>query len=130
MPKVTFEGDTNREIVAQVRRWLASMEESVDDELLTPRQAISQGADLTKDALRIVASVAPRSIAQTDLVKALTDMGYKATDATRDALVEGLDSVEELTGGSVVRQVRDKGRDTMVEMNASIAKQILRSLAG
>lgn len=130
MPKVTFEGDTNREIVAQVRRWLASMEESVDDELLTPRQAISQGADLTKDALRIVASVAPRSIAQTDLVKALTDMGYKATDATRDALVEGLDSVEELTGGSVVRQVRDKGRDTMFEMNASIAKQILRSLAG
>lgn len=130
MPKVTFEGDTNREIVAQVRRWLASMEESVDDELLTPRQAISQGADLTKDALRIVASVAPRSIAQTDLVKALTDMGYKATDATRDALVEGLDSVEELTGGSVVRQVRDKGRDTMFEMNAAIAKQILRSLAG
>ena len=93
MPKVTFEGDTNREIVAQVRRWLASIEESVDDELLTPRQAISQGADLTKDALRIVASVAPRSIAQTDLVKALTDMGYKATDATKQDLAKQKETV-------------------------------------
>ena len=128
MPKVTFEGATHREIVDQVKTWLASAE--ADDGALSPQEAIVAGADLTKDALRIVASVAPASIAQSEIVKALTDMGYKATEATRDALVDGLDSVEELTGGSVVRQVRDKGRDTMFEMNAAIAKQILRSLAG
>jgi hypothetical protein len=129
MPKVTFEGETHQEIIAQVRRWLASAE--ADEEgAISAQQAVAAGADLTKDALRIVAAAAPRSIAQNDLVKALTDMGYKATDATRDRLVEGLDNVEELTGGSVVRTVRDKGRDTVFEMNAAIAKQILRSLSG
>src|SRR5690554_3388791 len=128
MPKVTFEAATHREIVDQVKTWLASAE-AHDDGALSAQEAIAQGADLTKDALRIVASVAPASIAQSDLVKALTDMGYKATEATRDALVDGLDSVEELTGGSVVRQVRDKGRDTMFQMNAAVAKQILRTLA-
>lgn len=128
MPTVTFEGETHQEIVAQVRRWLASTE--ADEEgAITAQQAVAAGADLTKDALRIVAAAAPRAIAQNDLVKALTDMGYKATDATRDRLVEGLDNVEDLTGGSVVRKVRDKGRDTVFEMNAAIAKQILRGLS-
>ena len=129
MPQVIFEGETQQEIVAQVRRWLASLD--VDDEgQLTAQQAVSQGADLTKDALRIVAGAAPAPIAQNDLVKALTDLGYKATDATRDRLVDGLSSVDALTGGSVVKTVGERGRDAVFQMNATIAKQILRSLSG
>jgi hypothetical protein len=129
MPKVTFEGDTQQEIVAQVKRWLASLDIDADGQL-TVQQAIAQGADLTKDALRIVAAAAPKPIAQNELVKALTDMGYKATDVTRDRLVNGLESVEAVTGGGVVRRVSKVGREAVFEMNATIAKQLLRTLAG
>jgi hypothetical protein len=129
MPKVVFEADTHAEVVAQVKRWLASTEAATDGRLSVD-QAIVQGADLTKDALRIVAAAAPSPIASSDVVKALTDMGYKATDATRDRLRDGLASVEALTGGSVVRRVGEKGREAVFEMNAAIAKQVLRTLAG
>lgn len=129
MPTVTFEGETHQDIVAQVRRWLGSLEADEEGQI-TVTQAISQGADVTKEALRIVASAAPSPVAQSELVKGLTDMGYKVTDATRDRLVEGLGSVEELTGGSVVRRVGARGRDALFEMNAAIAKQVLRGLAG
>ena len=108
MPKLIFEGATQADLVQQVRRWLTSLE---DDEEggITVSQAISQGAGLTKDALRIVASAAPKPIAQNELVHQLTEMGYKATDATSKAMVDGLGSVEELTGGSVIRQVSSRG---------------------
>jgi len=129
MPKVTFEGETQQEIVGQVRRWLASLD-ATEDGQIDLATAINQGAGLTKDALRIVASVAPAPIAQNDLVKALTDMGYKATDVTRDALVEGLGSVEAVTGGGVIKTVSAKGRDAVFQMNATIAKQLLRTLSG
>lgn len=129
MPKVTFEADTHAEIVSQVRRWLASLDADADGQISLDT-AITQGADLTKDALRVVASVAPTPIAQSDVVRALTDMGYKATDVTRDRLRDGLSNVEALTGGSVVRRVGGKGRDAVFEMNASVAKQILKVLAG
>ncbi len=129
MPQVTFEADTHAEIVAQVRRWLASLDVD-DDGQITLDTAIAQGADITKDALRVVASVAPSPIAQSEVVRALTDMGYKATDATRDRLRDGLASVEALTGGSVVRRVGERGRDAVFEMNATIAKQVLRALSG
>lgn len=129
MPQVTFEADTHAEIVAQVRRWLASLDAN-DDGLIDLQTAINQGADITKDALRIVASVAPAPIAQSDVVKALTDMGYKATDATRDRLRDGLANVETVTGGSVVRRVGERGREAVFEMNATIAKQLLRALSG
>ena len=129
MPKVIFEGESQQEIVAQVKRWLASME--ADDEgNITVSQAIEQGANLTKDALRIIASAAPKPIAQNDVVKSLTDMGYKATDVTSKAIVDGLASVENLTGGSVVHHVTRAGRNTFWAMNAKVAKQVLRTLAG
>ena len=129
MPQVIFEGDTQAEIVTQVRRWLASLD--ADDEgRITAAQAVSQGAALTKDALRIVASAAPKPIAENDLVKALTDMGYKATDATKDAVVQGLDSVASLTGGTVLEKVSERGRNAVYEMNVVIAKQILKNLHG
>ena len=129
MPKVIFEGDTQAEIVAQVKRWLASTEADLDGSI-SVSQAVEQGAEVTKDALRIIASAAPKPIAENDVVKALTDMGYKATDASKRALVDGLDQVEELTGGSVLKTVSSKGRNAMYEMNVTIAKQILKSLHG
>jgi hypothetical protein len=89
---------------------------------------VTQASGLTKDALRLVASAAPRPVAQNDLVKGLTDMGYKATDATRDAMLRGLDNVDQVTGGSVVRRVTKRGASAMYEMNAAVAKGILKGL--
>ena len=129
MPSLTFEGETHGEIVVKVRRWLASIE-SNDDSLLSPVEAINQGAELTKDALRIIASAAPAPIAQSEVLKGLTNMGYKATDATKGAVVAGLDSIEEVTGGSVVKQVSKAGRRAAWEMNSTIARQVLKTLRG
>jgi hypothetical protein len=129
MPKVIFEGDTQAEIVAQVKRWLASTEAELDGSI-TVSQAIEQGAEVTKDALRIIAAAAPKPVAENEVVKALTDMGYKATDATKARLVQGLDQVEDLTGGSVLKTVSERGRNAVYEMNVVIAKQILKNLHG
>ena len=100
------------------------------DGTLSVSDAITQGAGLTKDALRIIATAAPAPVAQSDVVKSLTDMGYKVTDATSKAMVDGLQSVEALTGGSIVEQVSDKSRSTLWSMNQKVAKQVLRTLAG
>jgi hypothetical protein len=129
MPRVTFEGETHQEIVQQVKRWLASNDADAEGSL-TASQAVTQGAGLTKDALRLVASAAPKPIAQNDLIKGLTDMGYRATDSTRDALLQSLDSVEQLTGGGVVRRVTKVGASAVYEMNSAVAKGILKGLTG
>ncbi|HEX8581175.1 MAG TPA: hypothetical protein VF640_02550 [Acidimicrobiales bacterium] len=129
MPTLSFEGETHGEIVQKVRRWLAS----VDGEpagRLSVVEAVEQGAELTKDALRIIASAAPAPIAESDVVKALTGMGYKATDATKEAIVDALAAIDEATGGSVVKAVRDARRSAVYEMNATIAKQILKAMKG
>lgn len=127
MATLSFEGETHGELVVKVRRWLASVE-GQDDGHLATTDAIEQGAELTKEALRIIAAAAPEPIAQHEVVKALTGMGYKATDATRDALIDGLDSVEEVTGGSVVKRARDVAEQAVYEMNSQVARQILKSL--
>jgi len=129
MPTVSFDGETHGEIVLKVKRWMASLEDHPDGNL-SAVDAIEQGAELTKDALRIIAAAAPGPVAQSELMKGLTNMGYKATDATKSALVSGLDSLEEVTGGSVVRQVSKAGRRAAYEMNSTIARQVLRSLRG
>jgi hypothetical protein len=129
MPKVVFEADTHAEIVAQVRRWLASAQPGAEGQL-SVTQAVEQGAELTKDALRIIAGAAPKPVAENDVVKALTGMGYKATDLTRDTLVSGLGQIEQMTGGSVVHSVTEKGRNAMYQMNVTIAKQVLKQLHG
>ena len=113
----------------KVKRWLASLENN-ETTNLSAVEAIEQGAELTKDALRIIASAAPGPVAQSELLKGLTNMGYKATDATKGALVAGLDSIEEATGGSVVKQVTKTGRRVAYEMNSTIARQVLKSLRG
>jgi hypothetical protein len=130
MATLTFEGETHNEIVQKVRRWLASLEGGSDESRLTPAEAINQGAELTKDALRIIAQSAPSPVAQTDLWKALADAGYRATESTREALLTGLDTMEEMTGGSVVRKVNDAGRSAMYGMSEQIARAFLRSFTG
>ena len=126
MPSLSFEGETHGEIVVKVRRWLASLDGAEGD--ITVHQAIQQGAELTKDALRIIASAAPGPVAQSEIVKGLTSMGYKATDATKQALIEGLDTVEEITGGSVVKAARGASRTAVYQMNATVARQLLKAL--
>jgi hypothetical protein len=127
MATLSFEGETHGELVVKVRRWLASLEgEEVGH--ISGHEAVEQGAELTKEALRIIAAAAPEPIAQSEIVKALTSAGYKATDATKQALVEGLDSVEEVTGGSVVKLARDASKAAVYQMNATMARQILKSL--
>ena len=44
------------------------------------------------------------------------------------AMVEGLDSLEEVTGGSVVKLARDASKTAVYQMNATVARQILKSL--
>jgi hypothetical protein len=127
MATLSFEGESHGEIVTKVRRWLASLEGAPEGNI-TAHEAIEQGAQLTKEALRVIASAAPESVAQSELVKAMTGLGYKATDTTRQALVDGLDSVEELTGGSVVRKVRDAAESAVYQMNREVARQILKQL--
>jgi|SRR5687768_15030592 hypothetical protein len=127
MATLSFEGETHGELVVKVRRWLASLE-GADEGSISPVEAIQQGAELTKEALRIIASAAPEPIAQSEVVKALTTMGYKATDVTKAALIDGLDSVEELTGGSVVKLARETSRSAVYQMNVTIARQILKAL--
>lgn len=127
MATLSFEGETHGELVIKVRRWLAS-QEGQETGHIEAADAIEQGAELTKEALRIIAAAAPEPIAQHEVVKALTGLGYKATDATKEALIDGLDSVEEATGGSVVKRARDVAEQAVYEMNATVARQILKSL--
>ncbi len=124
MATVSFSGETHDEIVAQVRAWLDSAE-SGDNDMAA---MISQQAEITKDALRIIAKSAPGPIAESDVVKSLTKMGYKATDATRDAALNALNSLESATGGSMVKNVADQGSKAMFKMNAAIAKQFLKAV--
>jgi len=127
MPKLVFEGPTQQDLVSQVRAWLASLE--ADDEgLISMSQAVEQGAGLTKDAMRIIASAAPKPIAQNEVVKQLTGMGYKVTDASSKMLVDGLNGIDEITGGGVVHNVADRSRRAVFQMNTAVAKQVLKAL--
>jgi hypothetical protein len=123
---LSFEGETHAELVTKVRRWLSSVEGEQAGTLST-QDVIEQGAELTKEALRIIASAAPEPIAQSDVVKGLTGAGYKATDATKQALVDGMDTLDEVTGGSVVKMAQDASKAVIYQMNSAIARQILRS---
>src|ERR1700730_16842677 len=113
MASLSFEGETHDEIVRKVRRWLVSLDE-MEDEGIGVVQAIERASELTKDALTVVAQAAPRPIARTELFKALTRMGYEATDSTKRAVVAGLDAMAEADpspdGQSVVRRI-EKARN-------------------
>jgi hypothetical protein len=128
MAILSFEGETHDEIVLKVKRWLQSVEGGAEETRLTPVEAVERGAELTKDALRVIAAAAPAPMASSEVVKTLTTMGYKATDQTRDAVVAGLDSLEQLTGGGVVQRAEDATSAVMWQMSGAVAKQLLKSL--
>jgi hypothetical protein len=128
MATLSFEGETQAEIVAKVKRWLASLEG--EEELRTPAEAISAAADLTKEALRVIASAAPAPVAQSEVVKGLTAMGYQVTDAASSAMIDALDAMSEVTGDRVLKRVRDVGTSAVFEMNKAVATQILKGMRG
>ncbi|HUF34130.1 MAG TPA: hypothetical protein VMN58_13075 [Acidimicrobiales bacterium] len=130
MASLSFEGETHGEIVLKIKRWLQSVEGGEDVTALTPAEAVTRGAELTKDALRVIASAAPQPVRSSDLLKSLTAMGYTATDQTRDAVVAGLDSLHEVSGGSFLNRVDDARKSVVYEMNAAVARQLLKALKG
>jgi hypothetical protein len=126
MPTLSFEGETHDEIVRKVRRWLASLEG--DYEHLDLPEAVERASELTKDALTVVATAAPGPIARSEITKALTRMGYDLTESTKRAVIAGLDALSDATEGSIVQRVDRARNSVLYEMNAAVAKQILRSL--
>ena len=126
MPTLSFEGETHDEIVRKVRRWLASLEGH--DEHLDLPEAVERASELTKDALAVVAAAAPAPIARSDITRALTRMGYDLTDSTKRAVIAGLDALSDATEGDVVQRIERARNSVLYEMNAAVAKQILRAL--
>lgn len=128
MASLSFEGETHDEIVLKVKRWLQSVEGGEEDLRLSPVEAVERGAELTKDALRVIAAAAPGPVASSEVVKGLTAMGYKATDQTKEAVIAGLDALHELTGGSLLKRVEGTRRSIAYEMNSAVGKQVLKAL--
>ena len=125
MPEIRFSADTHPELVRQVQVWLDSTEAE-----RTASDVVEASADLTKDALRIIASAAPAPIADSDIVKGLTDIGHKATDMSRDTVLAGLDGLASVTDGRLVKKVSEGGAKAVYEMNTATAKQLLKSVLG
>jgi hypothetical protein len=130
MATLSFEGETHDEIVRKVRRWLASLEGGAGSEPLSPVEAVERASELTKDALTVIAQAAPAPVARSEVMKALTRMGYEATDATRKAVISGLDALADATDSDVVKKVEARRNSIVYEMNAAVAKQLLRTLRG
>lgn len=126
MPEIRFTADTHPELVRQVELWLAS----TSAEEPTAAAVVEGSAELTKDALRLIAAAAPAPLADSELVKGLTELGHRATDATRDATLAGLDGLAQVTDGTLVRRVSEEGAKAAYEMNTKVAKQLLKSLLG
>jgi hypothetical protein len=124
VPDLTFSAQSHAELVIQVRQWLETAE-SVET---TPATIVGKSAEITKDALRVVADAAPKPIGESELVKALTEMGYVVTDRTRDTVIAGLGVATEVTDGSFVRRVQSSGESALFEMNATFAKKLLSRL--
>ena len=128
MPSLSFEGETHDELVRKVRRWLASVEG--DDQHRSAVEAVEKASEITKDALSVIAAAAPGPIASTDIFKGLRKMGYDATDSTKRAVTTGLNALAEVTGGGLVKRADRARKDAVYEMNASVARQMLKTLRG
>lgn len=98
----------------QVREWLVTAE---GDRTLS--DVVTDSADLTKDALRIIADAAPRAVSEHDLVRALVSLGYRITDTTRDTLVAGLDALGAVSDPRVTATAA-----RAYKLNASVAKVV------
>jgi len=128
MPSLSFEGETHDELVRKVKRWLASVEG--EDHQLSAVEAVEKASELTKDALTVVAAAAPGPIASSDIFKGLRKMGYEATDGTKRAVTSGLNALAEVTGGGLLKRADRARKDAVYEMNASVARQMLKTLRG
>ena len=128
MPSLSFEGETHDELVRKVRRWLASA--AGDDQHLTAVEAVEKASEITKDALTVIAAAAPGPIASSDILKGLKKMGYDATDGTKRAVTSGLNALAEVTGGGLLKRADRARKDAVYEMNASVARQMLKTLRG
>jgi hypothetical protein len=127
MATLSFEGETHDEILRKVKRWLASLEG--EEETVSVVEAVERASELTKDALTIIAQAAPGPVARSDIVKALTRMGYDATDSTKRAVVAGLDALADAAPDEGIVKRASKARNSVVyEMNAAVARQVLRAL--
>ena len=124
MATLSFEAETHAELVAKVRRWLTSVEG--EEEVRTPAEVISASGELTKDALRIIASAAPAPVAQSEVVKGLTALGYQVTDTASSTLIDALDALSTVTSERVLKRVRDAGAGAVFEMNKAVATQLLK----
>ena len=128
MPSLSFEGETHEELVRKVPRWLASAEGK--DDKLSATEAVEKASAITKDALSVIAAAAPGPIASSDILKGLKRMGYDATDGTKRAVMSGLNALAEVTGGGLLKRADRARKDAVYEMNASVARQMLKSLRG
>ncbi|GAC1310529.1 MAG: hypothetical protein NVSMB16_07170 [Acidimicrobiales bacterium] len=128
MASLGFEGETHDEIVRKVRRWLASVDGQ--EEHIDVTEAVERASELTKDALTVVAQAAPGAVGRSEIVKALTRMGYEATDTTKRAVVAGLDALADASqqGDGVLQRVEKARNSVVYEMNAAVARQVLRAL--
>lgn len=126
MPTLSFEGETHDELVRKVRRWLGSLD---GQEHLDLPEAVERASELTKDALTVIAQSAPAPIARSEVVKAMTRMGYEATESTKKAVIAGIDALSDATEGDVVKRIEKARNSVVYEMNAAVARQVLRLLA-
>ena len=124
MATLSFEGETHTELVAKVRRWLTSVEG--EEEVRGAVDVINASGELAKDALRIIASAAPAPVAQSEVVKGLTALGYQVTDTASSTLVDALDALSNVTSDRMVKRVRNAGAGAVFEMNKAVAAQLLK----
>lgn len=125
MPEIRFNADTHPELLRQVRVWLESAEGEK-----TAADVVEESAELTKDALRLIAAAAPAPVADSEIVKGLTELGHRATDVSRDVWLAGLDGLASVTDGTLVRRVGEEGAKSAYEMNTKVARQLLKSILG
>jgi hypothetical protein len=123
MPELKFNARTHPELVRQVREWLATAEGE-----RTMSDVITESSELTKDALRIIAAAAPAPVAESDLMKTLTKLGYRATDLTRATLVAGLDTVSGANDGLVMKTAKKASKSMLFAMTPRAAKQMRKIL--
>ena len=125
MPELRFTGDAHPDLVRQVRAWLASVE---SESGRTAAEVVETSADLTKDALRIIAAAAPGPIAESEVVARLTEVGYKVTDMGRDGALAGLQGLASVGDAAVVKRASEAGAKVLYEMNSSVAKHLLKTI--
>ena len=128
MPSLSFEGETHEELLRKVQRWLASAEGKHDQ--ISAVEAVEKASEITKDALSVIAAAAPGPIASSDILKGLKRMGYDATDGMKRAVTSGLNALAEVTGGGLLKRADRARKDAVYEMNASVARQMLKTLRG